>query len=375
MPSRKNFFLGARRSALGAFLSFYPVTIFLLASVFAFPGCAVWKPLSFKEGPAPRPLPDAYLHYYDYPAGDFAGRVVKEEKTESYVMKRYEIPLHLPAELSVKDPEQFRSKTEELAETDRKTANDHKLRYLNRIDFYIPRNLKPGEKRPVILISPILGGNMVVDHFAKYYAGRGYLAALVHRKRTFWEQEDGIRQIEAYLRTSVIRLREAVDWLELQPEVDADRIGAFGISYGAILHSVLAAVEPRIKYHVLAMPAAPVADVIVHCPDKAITKLMREVHEKYGWPPEEVRSKLKEELRTDPLYVAPYVDREKIQVYAALFDRVVGAGRSFQLWKALGRPELRILPFGHYGGILLLPYLEAASYSSFKKHLHQNGRG
>ena len=160
-----------------------------------------------------------------------------------------------------------------------------------------------------------------------------------------------------------------MDWLEEQPEVDRTRLGSFGVSYGAILHAVLAAVEPRIRYHVLSMPGAPLYEVIVHCPDRAVTKLMKGVHEKYGWTKSEIRSQLKQTIVTDPLLLAPYVSRGRVQVYVALFDRVVGAGRSFDLWKAMGKPELKILPFGHYGGILVFPYLQTQSYRALKRHL------
>jgi dienelactone hydrolase len=238
------------------------------------------------------------------------------------------------------------------------------------VDLYLPANLKPGEKRPAILISPILGGNMVVDHFARYYAGRGYIAAIVHRKKPYLtDNAPDLEGVEHYLRSSVIRLREAVDWLSARPEVDADRLGAFGVSYGAILHAVLAAVEPRIRYHVLAMPAGPLPDVIIECPDAMLAKLVRKVHEEYGWPRDKIYGELKEHIRTDPILLAPYIPKDKVQVYVAAFDRVVGARRSFGLWKAMGKPSLKVLPFGHYGGILVFPLLETQSYLAFRKHL------
>ena len=341
----------------------------VVCGLFFLSGCAVWKPISFHE-PVLKELPEQYRNYYSYPESSGEGTVVSQQKIKHYTVRRVEIPLSLPAELTPKDLEKFRAETEELAKTDQKTANDRKLRYLNRIDLYVPNDLKPGEKRPVILISPILGGNMVVDHFAVYYAGRGYIAALVHRKKLFWEDDDdNINQVENYMRTSVIRLRQAIDWLETQPEVDNRRMGAFGVSYGAILHAVLAAVEPRIRYHVLAMPAGPIPEVIMHCPDPMITKLLKKVHEKYGWSDEKIFEDLKKSILTDPILLAPYIQKQKITYYTAIFDRVVGASRSLKLWKAMGKPSLKLMPFGHYGGVLVFPYLEAQSFSAFKKNL------
>lgn len=341
-----------------------------LTLFFTLSGCTTWRPITDK--PAPPALPEFYRDYYQYPSVPLATRILGEEKTDSYLMKKVEIDLNLPADLIPPGFEKMKQDNEALFKTDEKTAKDVKLRYTNRLDVYYPLNMKAGEKRPVILISPILGGNMVVDHFARYYAGRGYIAALVYRKRTFWNDGSAdLQQIEDYLRTSVIRLRQAVDWIEAQPEADANRIGAFGISYGAILHTVLAAVEPRIRYHVLAMPAGPLPDVIMHCPDKGVSKIVKKVREQYGWPDEQIYEGLKKVIKTDPKLLAPYVAQDKVQVYVAAFDGVVGAGRSFGLWKALGKPTLKILPFGHYGGILVFPYLQTQSYLAFRWHLRK----
>lgn len=332
------------------------------------PGCTVYRPL--RQAPNPPGPPEFYQHYYDYPITEFQTEVLGETVTHSYILREIQFPLSFPEDLPMKNSEEFKKKTEELSKTDAKTANDQRLRYTNRIDLYLPKNMKPGEKLPAILISPILGGNMVVDRFARYYAGRGMIAALVYRKRVFWDDEEEYpHQLENYLRLSVVRLRQALDWLEVQPEVDAKRIGAFGVSYGAILHTVLAAVDDRVKYHVLAMPAGELSDLIQVCPEKALRKMERHVLEKYGYPREKVYEDLKQSIKTDPIYLASYVPRSKVQIYIALFDRVVGAKRSWRLWKALGKPHVKVMPFGHYGGVLIFPYLQLQSYLAFKRHL------
>jgi dienelactone hydrolase len=331
-------------------------------------GCTVYQPL--RHAPTTPGLPELYQNYYDYPQIDFKTNVLSETVSHSYILRQVEFPLSFPKGLEMKNLEEFKRQTEELSKTDRKTAEDQKLRYLNRIDLYLPKNIKEGEKRPVILISPILGGNMVVDRFARYYAGRGYIAALVYRKRVFWDDEGQYpNQLEDYMRFSVIRLRQAIDWLEQQPEVDSKRIGAFGVSYGAILHTVLAAVDDRVRYHVLAMPAGELSELIRVCPEKSLRKLEKHVMEKYGYSQEKIYKDLKESIKTDPIYLAPYLPREKVEMYIALFDRVVGAKRSWRLWKKIGKSKVKVMPFGHYGGVVIFPYLQTQSYRAFKKHL------
>lgn len=334
-----------------------------------FSGCAVWRPLPFAKIEAAKALPENYENYYDYPAPSLQGKIVFEESRKGFYMKIVEIPLSLPQGLAPADPAKLQKEVEELRKTDEKTGRDLALQYTNRIEYYLPKNYKPGQKRPVILVSPILGGNMVVDHFAEYYAGRGYIAVLVHRKRMLWNKEEDAAQIERYLRTSVIRLRQALDWILAQPEVDPGRVGAFGISYGAILHSVLAAVDDRVKYHILALPGGPIADILRHCPDSSIRKMKKNAREATGWSDEKMYEEFKRTIRTDPIYLAPYIPKDRVQIYVALFDRVVGTHRSLRLWRAMDRPRLKLLPFGHYGSILILPYLQTSSYLTFKQNL------
>ena len=348
----------------------------MLCAVFCLQGCAVWRPFPFDRMKSSQArlssLPLEYQTYYDYPEEEKKAELIFSQDKGSYVLKRFEVPLSFPQDLLPADLEGQKRNVEELSKTDQKTAGDLKLNFTNRIDVYYPAKMRAGEKRPLILISPILGGNMVVDHFARYYSGRGYIAAIVHRKRPYLsDKAQDLSGTERYLRTSVIRLRQALDWLEIQPEVDSERIGAFGISYGAILHSVLAAVEPRIRYHVLAMPAAPLSEVIMGCPDKGVSKLVRKAHEEFGWSHDKIEAELKEHIKTDPLYLAAYVPKDKIEFYVAAFDRVVGAGKSFRLWKAMGKPKLKVMPFGHYGGVMILPLLQTQSYWAFKRHFKQ----
>ena len=326
--------------------------------------CTVWRTAPFKTYEQ-TPVPDKWLAYYDYPKQPLNATIVKEEEKKNYVFRQVEFPLYLPDELMLKPRAQWEQEIMEIRKTNEKGANDLSLQFTNRLDLYIP---KTEGKKPVILISPILGGNMVVDKFAHYFASHGYLAVIVHRKKSFYDEVRGPEQVEDYLRSCVIRLREALDWLEQQPEVDPEKIGAFGISYGAVLHSVLAAIDPRVKVHILAMPAGSLPDVIVECPDSGLKKLVTKL-EKLGWPKEKIRRELARTIVTDPIRFAPYVPKDHILVMASLFDRIVGASRTFKLWREMGKPRLIALPLGHYGGILIFPYLEYVSLRFFDAHL------
>ena len=194
---------------------------------------------------------------------------------------------------------------------------------------------------------------------------------IIHRKEISWNPSDTMEQIEDYLRLSVIRIKQGLDWLASQPEVDQDNLGALGVSYGAIMHSILAAVDSRIKFHVLCMPAAPISDVIMSCPDEAILRIISDMKETYEDSLPIIHEKLEQAIVTDPLFFTEFIDAEKVQFYIALFDKVVGTKRSFKLWRETGKPNLRVITFGHYGGIMILPLLQMQTLNNFKRHLLQ----
>ena len=237
-----------------------------------------------------------------------------------------------------------------------------------RVDWYRPTR---AGQQPVVLLSPILAGNdLYVREFARFYAARGIHALIVYRPKEIFSTERGLGDIETHFQESIIQFRQTIDWLETEKSVDATRIGTFGISLGAILTTILTAVEPRIKCSILGLPAGNLAQIIMTSKDKTIRKRRRAYLEHAGWNNEKGLEELKKVIFSDPIRFTRFIDPEKIVVIAAIFDRVLGFHRSMDLWKRLGRPRLILLPTGHYSAYLATPYLKMATYSFFRQKLH-----
>ncbi len=246
-------------------------------------------------------------------------------------------------------------------------ANSSEFRPI-RLDWYRPT--KPG-RLPVVLLSPILAGNsLYVREFAGFYAARGMHALIVYRPKEVFSPDRELKDVETHFQESVIQLRQTIDWLETQESVDAARIGSYGISLGAILTTILAAVEPRVKAHVLGLPAGHIAEIIMASQDKTIRKRRRAYLEKRGWSRDRGLQELQAVIVSDPLRFAPGIDPSRVLVIAAIFDRVLGFHRSLELWRALGKPTLVLLPTGHYTAAFATPYLKIVTYSFFKRRLH-----
>jgi uncharacterized protein len=86
---------------------------------------------------------------------------------------------------------------------------------------------------------------MYLDSFAEVFAGAG-LAALVFDNRNFGASDGELRQeIDPW--QQVADYRHAITWAQMQPEVDADRIGLWGSSYSGGHVIVVGAIDRRVK--------------------------------------------------------------------------------------------------------------------------------
>lgn len=312
---------------------------------------------------APETLPKEIADYYSYPKELSTPQFGRTKDKKKYVCHEIYLPLQLPDEPLFSQPHILKSF----------------LHNTIRMDYRVPKGLKDGEKVPAIMVTPILGGNEVAEIFAKYFAEHGYITLLVHHKRPSKPDIDmgKMYNVETHLRISVLRLKQAMDWLQDQSHVDEKRMGTFGISYGSIINSNFIAVDKRPKYNVLMLSGAPVADVLIDSREDGVEKMIEEL--KWGYLDEndiiqisskqQVRDRLYGLIKTDAILLGKYIDPERVLMYVALFDKIVAAKHGRTMWKALGEPKLRAIPFGHYSSVVLLPAIQIQILHDFKENL------
>ena len=120
--------------------------------------------------------------------------------------------------------------------------------------LYLPDNLDAGGKAPGIVMANAITATkeMVLPAYAERLAAAGY-ACLAFDFRFLGESE-GEPRGQLFAMEQIEDLRNAISWLSLQPEVDANRIGAWGASFGGAHVLYLAAFDKRIKAVVAAIP-------------------------------------------------------------------------------------------------------------------------
>lgn len=113
-------------------------------------------------------------------------------------------------------------------------------------DLFLPADLKPHEKRAGIVLCHGYTGvrNLYLPDNARVLTEAGYVVLSFDYKG--WGDSDGPRtRLAPYSR--VADVQSALTFLGAQPEVDADRLGIYGTSYGGATVVWTAAIDPRVK--------------------------------------------------------------------------------------------------------------------------------
>lgn len=237
------------------------------------------------------------------------------------------------------------------------------------VEFEWFESVEPG-RRPALLFNPILGGDYPLERgLCRFFAKHGFHVAMIHRRTLKISPEHPVDRLELLLRQGALRIRQVVDWMEQQERVDPARMGSFGISMGGIASVIAAAVEPRLRVHVVALAGGSIPDILLTSKDKLLTRPLVKYLARNQLSREQLAMMLREHVRTDPILLAPHVDSRNLLMFIALADRTIGVANSMRLWRTLGRPSTIFLPFGHYTAYLALPYIRYESLRFFRQRL------
>lgn len=227
-----------------------------------------------------------------------------------------------------------------------------------------------GPRRPLVLMAPILGGDLLLlSDLAVDLASKGFHAAVLRRERPEEDAPRSVAEVEARLAADVSAQVQALDWLLERPDVDPDRVASFGISAGGIQCAIVAGVDPRYRAHVIALAGGPLADVLVDSDEPTIRTLVARGKELVGLDDEALRAALAASLSTDPIAVARYVPPERVLFVLATKDRSVPTATGRRLQEALGHPETLEIGLGHREAILALPLVKARIHAFLYEHL------
>ena len=239
-------------------------------------------------------------------------------------------------------------------------------------ELYLPKGTGP---HPLICVTPMLGRFLFLDdlffekRFARFFARKGLASAVIERPIFEFDPALGLEQIPHYLDESVLRNKRALDALLERKEIDPNRVGTYGISFGAVVNSLWAAEDPRIKAHLFALGGGNLPEIVLTSRDPLMRSYLKAVKQKTGLEGGALLEALKKVFSRDPLEAARKIPGESVCLHIALFDRVVRLRYALAFRRALGNPETVFIPLGHYSSILSVPFLKRGAARFFLRRL------
>ena len=113
-------------------------------------------------------------------------------------------------------------------------------------NLFLPAGMQPGEQRPGIVLCHGFTGvrQLMLPDYARRFAEAGFIA-LIFDYRGFGESEGPKWRLLPL--EQVDDIRNALTWLATQPEVDTQRMGLWGTSFGGAHVPYVAGVDTRVK--------------------------------------------------------------------------------------------------------------------------------
>lgn len=225
--------------------------------------------------------------------------------------------------------------------------------------YYAPARLAPGQRVPAAVVVHHLGGSIEPERYLAQHLAQNGVAAFAIALPNYGErQEPGTRQgflqekdpVGSFtgFRQAALDVIRAGDFLRALPEVDPERVGAVGVSLGAIVTALARGVDERLGRTVLVIGGADFERLLRDSPEA------KGLLDRAGGlvRPQDLAAVLRP---VDPVTFAARVPTDDVLMLNARRDEIIPESCTLALWEALGRPRLRWFNCGHYGIVLHLP--------------------
>jgi dienelactone hydrolase len=221
------------------------------------------------------------------------------------------------------------------------------------------------ERTPVVVLLPVFNGQLTIPRFfARYFANQGWAAVVVTRGR---DPLDALTAPADTVTSNLQAYRRVLDWIEQEPELDAQRIGVLGVSLGAMDGVMLAALDRRVNSLVIAMAGGDLSYLLANTNHRRVSRTMDDIAKDLGTSREAVGAKLDAAIKLDPLALAPYVDAERVFMVLTRTDAIIPFEAQEELRATMGSPEALYLVTGHRPSVVFFPKMRNAAFEFFTR--------
>jgi pimeloyl-ACP methyl ester carboxylesterase len=186
--------------------------------------------------------------------------------------------------------------------------------------------------------------------------------------------------------TSVIEVRQVIDWASGRDEIDGRRIAVVGISFGGFISSIAMGIDRRVSAGVFIVSAGNSEKVNRLSQLSALTKDYRRTEAEYQSLQRSYMNYLAEVAErgvdyvtpprkgflTDPMTYAYNLRQRPLLMINARWDEAISAEAVLDFWEACGRPDIVWLPATHATIWVWYPIISRKIAAFLKTSLNQN---
>jgi cephalosporin-C deacetylase-like acetyl esterase len=162
-------------------------------------------------------------------------------------------------------------------------------------------------------------------------------------------------------RTSVVDIRQIVDWANTRTELNAGQVTLLGISFGGFVSAIAMGIDERIKAGIFVVTGgnsnrmswlSRASQYRKRYPRTEAEHL--EIQNSYGRYLEDVSEKgfenvtpVNQSFLTDPLTFASFIKGRPVLMINAKWDKYIPKETVTEFWLACGQPPIKWIPSGH----------------------------
>ena len=183
-----------------------------------------------------------------------------------------------------------------------------------------------------------------------------------------------------FYRVSVVNIRQVLDWAETRPELDADRMGVAGISFGGYVSAIALGVDSRLKSGAILLACGNQEKLAWTSTTRRFGKwdvseeYYTEAQKNYLSYVDDVASRgfdnvppLRPSYPFDPYTFSSTIKDKQVLMVNAKWDAYFPREAALDFWQACGRPKQVWLPAGHASAWLYYPIIRRHVVELFRE--------
>ncbi len=160
---------------------------------------------------------------------------------------------------------------------------------------------------------------------------------------------------------SVTDVRQAIDWAESRTEINAEKVGVIGISFGGFISAITMGIDERIKAGAFLITGGNSQKIGYLSRKRSMRKDYNVTEEEYNHDQQVYRQYLSEVVEKgfdsvtppsrgfliDPMTFGHRLQERPVLMLNALWDEYIPREATLDLWEASGKPALNWFPGTH----------------------------